>query len=190
MYNPPLGFLAFGLIKFAGYFIFACALERHVRLKRKIRPTLDAQGRIANDVHCANCHYNLRTLTPVGICPECSHSVAESLANPVSVQRHTFRHRALLFVLTRVCLGMAAGYLYWQVGFYFVPGRDPRLLIVIAGLVPLRVIEWGLVLWLFYRKEMGVGAICAAAAIGTIVSFLLDLPSMMGLYSIAGYSIC
>lgn len=40
---------------------------------------LDPAGRIADDVSCRKCGYNLRGLLPDGICPECSGQVVRSL---------------------------------------------------------------------------------------------------------------
>jgi hypothetical protein len=41
---------------------------------------LDGSGRIAADLACINCAYNLRTLPVGGNCPECGHPVAETAA--------------------------------------------------------------------------------------------------------------
>jgi len=43
------------------------------------RIRLDANGRIDEDVSCRKCGYNLRTLLPDGICPECATAVGRSL---------------------------------------------------------------------------------------------------------------
>jgi len=40
---------------------------------------LDAEGRIAEDIHCRACGYNLRSLDPNGICPECGTAVGRSV---------------------------------------------------------------------------------------------------------------
>lgn len=40
---------------------------------------LDPVGRIAQDLHCLHCGYNLRTLTSNQLCPECGRSVAHSM---------------------------------------------------------------------------------------------------------------
>ncbi len=40
---------------------------------------LDDSGRIALDIPCARCEYNLRGLLPVDRCPECSHTCEQSL---------------------------------------------------------------------------------------------------------------
>ncbi|HUU98821.1 MAG TPA: hypothetical protein VM487_24075 [Phycisphaerae bacterium] len=41
---------------------------------------LDADGRVATDLPCVNCGYNLRTLSVEGLCPECAHPVRLSLS--------------------------------------------------------------------------------------------------------------
>ena len=40
---------------------------------------IDAEGRIAGDLKCGGCGYNLRTLDESGVCPECNKPVGESL---------------------------------------------------------------------------------------------------------------
>jgi hypothetical protein len=42
---------------------------------------LDANKRIAVDLSCMHCSYNLRTLVADGTCPECGQPVAQSVAN-------------------------------------------------------------------------------------------------------------
>ena len=42
------------------------------------RPWLGADGRIRIDIPCQHCRYDLRTLKPDGICPECGHPVSDS----------------------------------------------------------------------------------------------------------------
>lgn len=44
-----------------------------------VQVQLDATGRIAQDVHCIHCGYNLRSLLPGQACPECDQPVGESL---------------------------------------------------------------------------------------------------------------
>ena len=40
---------------------------------------LDAQGRIAQDIACIKCSYNLRTLSADGVCPECATPTGRSI---------------------------------------------------------------------------------------------------------------
>jgi hypothetical protein len=44
-----------------------------------VTPALDAEGRVAADIPCVRCGYNVRTLPATGVCPECAHPVAWSL---------------------------------------------------------------------------------------------------------------
>jgi hypothetical protein len=44
-----------------------------------IAAMLDAEGRLAVDAPCVGCGYNLRTLKPEAVCPECAQSVAYSI---------------------------------------------------------------------------------------------------------------
>jgi hypothetical protein len=51
-------------------------------------PTIPA--RIDRDLYCVRCEYNLRTLPPDALCPECGHPVAETLrdeADPLRIKR-------------------------------------------------------------------------------------------------------
>ncbi len=43
---------------------------------------LDSDRRVAADVDCFQCGYNLRTLPATGVCPECASAVAGSLRGP------------------------------------------------------------------------------------------------------------
>lgn len=43
------------------------------------RGLIDAAGRVAGDVNCRECNYNLRTLPATGRCPECGRAVGFSL---------------------------------------------------------------------------------------------------------------
>jgi uncharacterized membrane protein YhdT len=45
-------------------------------------PILDGTGRVAVDLKCLNCGYNLRTQPVTGRCPECGHPVSESTRDP------------------------------------------------------------------------------------------------------------
>jgi len=42
------------------------------------RLQLDADGRIAEDLYCLECEYNLRTLLPDAACPECGTPIGQS----------------------------------------------------------------------------------------------------------------
>src|SRR5687768_4430449 len=58
-------------------------------------------------------------------------------------------------------------------------------------LVPIRLFEWWLLVWLFYDRALarpGLG--WKVAALGTLWSFLLDIPSIVGLVVVGDFWIC
>ena len=69
-------------------------------------------------------------------------------------------------------------------------GRAGSVLYFLAALVPIRFLEWGVILFFFYDrglKQPIKGTLLACA--GILWSFLLDLPAILGLVYIVS-SIC
>lgn len=67
-------------------------------------------------------------------------------------------------------------------------GEDTRL--YFAALVLLRFFEWGLIIFWFYdRKYRNKRTLVRAVATGTVWSFILDIPLLAGLFTVAA-SIC
>ncbi len=62
---------------------------------------LDADGRVAADLPCDRCRYNLRTLRADALCPECAHPIAYSIA-PLTLQYATPEYRACLRIGVRL----------------------------------------------------------------------------------------
>ncbi len=85
-------------------------------LIKSIDPTLlDSDRRVAADVDCFQCGYNLRTLPATGVCPECAGAVADSLRRPElyrasAVWLSGLLHgvRCLLFALLQLAITAAA----------------------------------------------------------------------------------
>ena len=59
--------------------------------ERSTTEILDATGRVAGDLKCVQCAYNLRTLAADGTCPECGQPVALTLAGYLPVLDETGR---------------------------------------------------------------------------------------------------
>ena len=111
------------------------------------RASLDDAGRVAGDLPCDQCGYNLRTLLPDGRCPECGHPVAETLrpdelryASPQYV-RALASGTTVLAAATTVLLVALVPYVVvfsieiWSSDFWFTDSPFEAIL--------------GVVLWLF-----------------------------------------
>jgi hypothetical protein len=82
---------------------------------------LDEQGRIAGDLACRECAYNLRSLELDGVCPECGTSVAGSarghylqFASPLWVKKLS---RGALLLVIALAASVVAGIATWAVSF-------------------------------------------------------------------------
>lgn len=88
--------------------------------------------------------------------------------------------------LTRTIIGIAFGYPYVQ----FVKSElgSPAFLL---GLIPLRIIEWLLLIVLFYdRRLTNRRDALAVSTTWMIWSFVLDIPAIAGWFLIGGFWIC
>jgi hypothetical protein len=98
---------------------------------------------------------------------------------------------------TRTLIGMAAGAGYfwlWKAGL--PPGRPANAFQALpfwylAGLLPVRIAEWWLLIWIFYdRKLAQVAKGWRAVAAGTVWSYVLDAPAIAGFFVTAGFWVC
>lgn len=88
----------------------------------------------------------------------------------------------------RTLIGMAAGAAYYGVWQLIT---DPGGIAYLIGLVPVRVAEWGFLLWLFYdhrlqQREKDWRCI----AFGTVWSYVLDVPALFGFVVTGGLWVC
>ena len=67
-------------------------------------------------------------------------------------------------------------------------GSIVRALLFLVGLVPVRMIEWWILVWLFYdrplaNRKLGWKVVC----LGTVWSFVLDIPAIIGLIIVGDF---
>jgi hypothetical protein len=109
----------------------------------------------------------------------------------LSVHYNALERKSLVVGLTRTVIGMAAGVAYvvsWAVIGRMIEGVDASFLI---GLLPVRIAEWWLLLWIFYRKSIR-GSVKDWGIVGaaTVWSYILDIPAVLGFLATAGVWIC
>lgn len=64
-------------------------------------------------------------------------------------------------------------------------------LLFLVGLVPVRIVEWWLLVWLFYDRPLANRRLGWKVALGgTAWSFFLDIPSIAGLIVVGDFWIC
>jgi hypothetical protein len=108
----------------------------------------------------------------------------------VNRSENTNRPKPLVFGGVRTALGIAAGISYsFLLSWVSVSNQE---LIFYAGLIPVRFLEWLLVLWLFYRNVPQVRARrMLYVVLGVIWSYILDLPAVLIAFVLpGGFWIC
>ncbi len=98
------------------------------------------------------------------------------------------RRNPLLVGAARTVIGMAAGAAYFFLVASWLPYGP---LLYLAGLIPIRLVEWRLLVRLFYDPQLQQREKCwKVACLGMFWSFVCDLPAIMGVYYIGGVWIC
>lgn len=184
--NPILGYVLFAVIKFAGYSFVAFGIGQwYVRKRTSVK--LDANKHIIEDIVCLKCDYNLRGLELAGRCPECAAPIDNSCRLNVPIKHAP---NPFLVGLVRMLIGMVFGIAYW-VFFGDSATTGATFITLILGLIPLRAIEWTLLIWLFYDRKLQHGQLnFGCVVLGTITSFVLDIPSILGFIVVGGLWIC
>lgn len=98
--------------------------------------------------------------------------------------------RPVVIGLTRAAIGIGAGVSYaWLVSHWAVNNGE---VLFYAGLIPVRIVEWLFLLWLFYRAVPGLAPRRRRyLAEGVGVSYLLDLPAVFAAFALpGGFWIC
>jgi hypothetical protein len=91
----------------------------------------------------------------------------------------------------RTGIGLVAGAAYgafaWATGLFGSTGVAGYL----AGLLPVRLAEWWLLVWLFYDRHLARPRRgWVVVVLGTLCSYLLDVPAVIGFVYTAGVWIC
>lgn len=96
---------------------------------------------------------------------------------------------ALAVGITRTIVGVLGGVAYALVlgGI----GLDLSMPVVFAALAPLRFLEWALVLWLLFDHDLQhKRLLLSGSLLGTVVSYLLDIPAFGTWWLIPGIPVC
>jgi hypothetical protein len=95
----------------------------------------------------------------------------------------------------RTLIGMIAGAGYFLLWYLFdyraISTGEAFPYRYLAGLLPVRIGEWWLLIWLFYDRELRQAAKdWRMVALGTIWSYVLDAPAVLGVFATAGIWVC
>ena len=93
--------------------------------------------------------------------------------------------------ITRTVIGMLFGAGLALLAFPFVMFGGLGILIYLVGLTPVRLIEWWIIVLLFYdRSVMTKQKDWLNVGLGTAWSFALDIPALIGFVATGGFWIC
>ena len=92
---------------------------------------------------------------------------------------------------TRTGIGMAFGYLMAMLLLLLLFIGTPALVLGYLLFIPVRLLEWWLIIFIFYDRELQTRAKdWRMVGLGTIWSFVLDAPAIIGLVATGGFWIC
>ena len=101
------------------------------------------------------------------------------------------KQNVLLIGVLRMLVGLAFGTALAFVSFPFVFVFGIGLFIYVIGLIPVRLLEWYIIIKGFYTRHGTEGeGIQKPMWFGVLTSFLLDIPALLGLVMSAGFWIC
>lgn len=103
---------------------------------------------------------------------------------------HTTRPHPLAFGVVRTVVGIAAGISYaFLLSGFAISNQE---ITFYAGLIPIRIIEWLVLLWLFYRGAENIETKrWKYVVLGVLWSYALDLPAVFAAFVLpGGFWIC
>ncbi|MEZ5423960.1 MAG: hypothetical protein R2682_12840 [Pyrinomonadaceae bacterium] len=94
--------------------------------------------------------------------------------------------------LSRTLVGLIFGTILALLSFPFVFVAGIGSLIYIVGLIPVRILEWWLIIKAFYSLDTPLSwpQLKVPVVLGVVTSFLLDIPALTGLVYAASFWIC
>jgi len=99
-------------------------------------------------------------------------------------------HFALVGI-TRTIIGMIFGAALGLVAYRLMVFGGLGLLVFLVGLIPVRLIEWWIIIRLFYDQSMqNKEKDWKYVFLGTMWSFALDIPALLGFIGTGGFWIC
>ncbi len=88
--------------------------------------------------------------------------------------------------IARILIGMALGALFTLLVMPLVLAGG--LGIALLGIIPVRMIEWWILIWCFYDRSLQTQRKdWRYACLGTAWSFVLDLPALIGIVDTGGF---
>jgi len=96
---------------------------------------------------------------------------------------------ALYFGVSRMLIGLAFGTALAVLSFPFVFVSELGFLVYLLGLIPVRILEWWLVIRGFYGRKSRT-ELAKPICLGVLLSFLLDIPALVGVVYAASFWIC
>ena len=97
----------------------------------------------------------------------------------------------LVVGIARAVIGMVFGAVLGLLALPFVFAGGLGILLYIVGLIPVRLLEWWIIIGYFYDSSMQTKSKdWRYAGIGTAWSFALDIPAVIGFFATGGLWIC
>ena len=100
--------------------------------------------------------------------------------------------RNVLYIgLTRMLLGLGFGTALALLSFPFFFVGSVGFFVYLLGLIPVRFLEWYIIIKGFYGPAAAeTDVLMKPIWLGVLVSFLLDIPALIGLFAAGGFWIC